>query len=70
MESTSRRPDKLSLSLITDGWWVLVRAAEAFVPERLEAQLDAQASAWLANPTKGLAADASARSLTLSKIFS
>ena len=49
---------------------VLVRAAEAFVPERLEAQLDAQASAWLANPTKGLAADAGARSLTLSKIFS
>lgn len=42
---------------------------EAFEVETLDEQLDDATRSWLANPTKGLAADQAGNTLTLSKIF-
>ena len=42
----------------------------AFEAETLDEQLDDATRSWLANPTKGLAADHPGNTLTLSKIFS
>lgn len=42
---------------------------EAFEAYKLNEQLDDAMRSWLANPTKGLAADEHANTLTLSKIF-
>eukprot|EP01043_Picozoa_sp_COSAG02_P030956 COSAG02_NODE_2000_length_10140_cov_14.090429_8_plen_345_part_00 len=42
---------------------------EAFEAETLDEQLDDAMRLWLANPTKGLAADQPGNALTLSKIF-
>jgi hypothetical protein len=42
---------------------------EPFRPDRLDAQLDAQTRAFLADPRKGLALDRGERRVRLSKIF-
>jgi Protein of unknown function, DUF547 len=42
---------------------------EPLVPERLDAQLDAAARQWLADPGKGLRIDRGANAIELSKIF-
>jgi len=42
---------------------------EAYDPTQIDAQMDAQMSSWMANPTKGFKLDKKAGKVTLSKIF-